>query len=260
MISISKLKKALINIATTIACLLWFVLVVYIGIFLIDLVIRNLKFSTDFFKFQYNGDWFLMIFSILILLIGIILIRISSLNKDYHFYQFINRNLGLAMIASVVIFIVCEIILNCVMQKYTAKAVCNAVRWSNICYGISYFVIGCLLLSSLFINREWIKSNNWYIFGCSLGPVIFLQQIVQYNLSFLDFINNKNVTYSKLAMALKAVNHQGLHVDFTLMNDAYRPALIAMIFCLLITIVIGGCHFAIQIRKKQIQKEQEGKA
>lgn len=252
-----KFQMFCVNAITFIATLLVLFLVVYGALMGIDLISQYLEFSTAIFKFQVNGDWLVLGIMILSLIIGALLIYTTYRNKEITMYRFLQRNTGLTLITATMLLIFNQIVLSLTQQHFTASSIRKIAWWSNACYFVSYAGILLLLGISFWLCRSWIKKNNWYIFWTFLGPAIYLQQVVNQNMSFIKFLSEKTVSYSKLALMFRQASASGTPIDVSMMNGSYIPAAKTMILGLVIILMIGGVHFVLQTRQKAVKKIRE---
>lgn len=255
MIIIKKwLRMFCVNAITFIATLLVLFVVVYGALMGIDMISRNMKFSMAVFKFKSNGDWLILGIMILALFVGAFLIYTTYQHKEITLYRFLQRNMGLMLIIATILLIFNQIVLSLTKQHFTVDSIRKIVMWSNICYFTSYVGIAILLGTSLWISQLWIKKNNWYTFLSFLGPLIYLQQVVIQNVSFSKFLNEKTVSYAKLAQMFRQASAGGTPLDISMMNGSYIPAAKIVILGLILVLVIGGVHFVLQTRQKAVRK------
>lgn len=256
-----KLRVFCVNAIAFIAMLLVIFLVVYGALIGIDLISRHFEFSTAVFKFRVNGDWLILGIMILTLVIGSLLIYTTYRNKRITIYRFLQRNMGLMLITATILLIFNQIVLSLTKQHFTADSIRKIAMWSKICYLTSYIGILVLLGCSIWMSRSWIKKNNWYIFWAFLGPLIYLQQVVNQNVSFNRFLSEDAVSYSKLALMFRQASAGGTPLDISMMNGSYIPAAKIMILVLVLILMIGGVHFVLQTRQKAVRKiKGKGKA
>lgn len=255
MITIKKwLQMACVNVISFIVILLIMFVIVYGALMEIDMISRNMEFSMAIFKFKSNGDWLILGIMILALIVGIFLIYTTYRYKEVTLYHFLQRNMGLMLIVATILLAFNQIVLSLTKQHFTANSIRQIAMWSNICYLITYLGILILLGISIWISQSWIKKNNWYTFLAFLGPLIYLQQVVNQNVSFSKFLNEKTVSYSKLAQMFRQASASGVPLDISMMNGAYIPAAKIVILGLVLILMIGGVHFVLQTRQKAVRK------
>lgn len=215
---------------------------------------KNIRFSMTIFKCQYAGDWLLIGLVFITLFVGTILLRKVYLKKEYTFYHFLQQNICLMLITSTFLFVFTEIVLSLTKQSFTVNSIKEIAMWSKICYLVSYIAIAGVVTCALWMNRNWINKNNWYIFLSFLGPLIYVQQVLSSNISFSKFLNEKTTSYAKLALMFQKAHAQGMQINISLMNATDKPALMTMLLCLVLLLILGGVNIVFQVRKKAIKE------
>ncbi len=173
-------------------------------------------------------------------------------HKPNKLLKFVINQIAICMLSGLLCIL---LILSKLPRKHnTSTEVLKAISYAKISFWGIVIVFVTVSLLSLYLNAQYIKTNNWFIFFTLVPNIIFLGILYQTYLSWEHWLNKNVVSVNKLVDMFKFYERGNMKIDITLLNPFLQLVeLYTGILFFLMLIVIGGSFF-VKIEKKAIKK------
>lgn len=225
----------------------------------------DLKVSGSFTLLKKPDDWVLLAITNISMFVGLYLIKqmikysqfVRVTKKKPEFWPLFFGVFGWMLTASSFLGIFAESSYMTTSQ-ITAAFIKKVAANTLLNYIVGYITMVCIIVIMLWLSRNWIELNFWYVGLVILPPLIYIRQLVILQINWQRFLNTKSTTYDMLAKLFTVAHAKGnISIDISLMNGAVEPALITSWTGLFILIMMGGIICVNNIKRKTQQKIKE---